>query len=51
MIEKGGLQEFSHYEQGTASVDLNKHPTTEVQAAWKERIIKELKGRHNIEIS
>jgi hypothetical protein len=51
MIEKGGLQEFSHYEQGTASVDLNKHPTTEVQTAWKERIIKELKGRHNIEIS
>ena len=48
-IQKGGLAEFSHYECGTASEQLNTHPSTAVQKRWKDRIIKVIEDKYGME--
>ena len=49
LIQKGGLQEFSHYECKTKSEDLKLHPSTEVQRKWMKRIMKVIEEKYGME--
>tara|TARA_B100000927_G_scaffold291257_1_gene292584 strand:- start:296 stop:1270 length:975 start_codon:yes stop_codon:yes gene_type:complete len=49
LIQKGGLQEFAHFECKVKSEDLNKHPSTKTQVKWRKRIMKELEERYGVE--
>ena len=49
LIQKGGLQEFSHYECGTKSEDLKTHPSTKVQRKWMKRIMKVIEEKYGME--
>ena len=49
LIQKGGLQEFSHYECKTKSEDLKSHPSTKVQRKWMKRIMKVIEEKYGME--
>jgi hypothetical protein len=49
LIQKGGLQEFSHYECGTKSEELKNHPSTKVQTKWMNRIMKVIEEKYGME--
>ena len=49
LIQKGGLQEFAHFECKVKSEDLKNHPSTETQTEWRKIIMKELEERYGVE--
>ena len=49
LIQKGGLQEFAHFECKVKSEDLKNHPSTETQSEWRKIIMKELEERYGVE--
>ena len=49
LVQKGGLQEYSHFECGTSTEDLNTHPSTKVQKKWMNRVMKVIKERYGVE--
>ena len=49
LVEKGGLQEYSHFECGTPSEELKVHPSKEVQKKWLNRIMKVLEEKYGME--
>jgi len=51
LIQKGGLQEFAHFECDVKSEELKNHPTTATQREWKIRIMKVMKERYEMEIN
>ena len=51
LIQKGGLQEFAHFECDVKSEELKNHPTTATQREWKIRIMKVMKDRYEMEIN
>ena len=51
LVEKGGLQEYSHFECNTKSEDLKNHPSRAVQKKWMNRIMKILEDKYGMEIN
>ena len=49
LIQKGGLQEFAHFECKVKSEDLKNHPSTKTQIKWRKSIMKELEERYGVE--
>ena len=49
LIQKGGLQEFAHFECKVKSEDLKNHPSTETQSEWRKIIMKELEERYGVD--
>ena len=49
LIQKGGVQEFAHFECKVKSEDLKNHPSTETQSEWRKIIMKELEERYGVE--